>query len=145
MKSGFKRTINWNKYQGQVSTQTQNQCLDYFLDPSFEGANRPFVLLFEDNAVRTGDRILSSKGRNKKLQHHDWCSGLFDQPVKNDTRTCEKLEKLPQVKGDDYTTDCLLDYPYFKENYKLIAIYLSNCKPSMLIKKRYSKLILHGI
>ena len=24
--------------------------------------------------------------------------------------------------GDDYTTGCLLDYPYFKENYKLIAI-----------------------
>ena len=24
--------------------------------------------------------------------------------------------------GDDYTTGCLLDYPYFKENYTLIAI-----------------------
>ena len=24
--------------------------------------------------------------------------------------------------GDDYTTGCLLDYTYFKENYKLIAI-----------------------
>ena len=143
MKSGFKRTINWNKYQAKVSTQTQNQCLDYFLDPSFEGANIPFVLLFEDNAVRTGHRILSSKGRNKKLQHHDWCSGLFDQPQV--TRTCESIRKVATGQGDDYTTDCLLDYPYFKENYKLIAIYLSNCKPSMLIKKWYSKLILHGI
>ena len=28
--------------------------------------------------------------------------------------------------GDDYTTSCLLDYPYFKENYKLIAIDRSN-------------------
>ena len=27
--------------------------------------------------------------------------------------------------GDDYTTSCLLDYPYFKENYKMIAIDLS--------------------
>ena len=27
--------------------------------------------------------------------------------------------------GDDYTTGCLLDYSYFKENYKLIAIDLS--------------------
>ena len=24
--------------------------------------------------------------------------------------------------GDDYTTGCVLDYPYFKENYKMIAI-----------------------
>ena len=27
--------------------------------------------------------------------------------------------------GDDYTTACLLDYPYLKENYKMIAIDLS--------------------
>ena len=27
--------------------------------------------------------------------------------------------------GDDYTTGCLLDYPYFKEHYKMIAIDLS--------------------
>ena len=26
---------------------------------------------------------------------------------------------------DDYTTDCLLDYPYFKNYYKMIAIDLS--------------------
>ena len=33
--------------------------------------------------------------------------------------------KIPTGKGDDYTTGCLLDYPYFKENYKMIAIDLS--------------------
>ena len=33
------------------------------------------------------------------------------------------LEKLLLV--NDYATDCLLDYPYFKENYKMIAIDLS--------------------
>ena len=35
------------------------------------------------------------------------------------------LEKIATGKGDDYTTGCLLDYPYFKENYKMIAIDLS--------------------
>ena len=30
--------------------------------------------------------------------------------------------KITSGKGDDYTTDCLLDYPYFKEKYKMIAI-----------------------
>ena len=28
--------------------------------------------------------------------------------------------------GDDYTTGCLLDYPYFKEHYKMITIDLIN-------------------
>ena len=30
--------------------------------------------------------------------------------------------------GDDYTAGCLLDYAYFKDNYKLIAIDLSKQK-----------------
>ena len=34
------------------------------------------------------------------------------------------LEKLLQVKRDDYTTGCLLDYPYFKDSYKMIAVNL---------------------
>ena len=31
-KSGFKRIINWNKYQPQVSTERQNQYLDPLID-----------------------------------------------------------------------------------------------------------------
>ena len=37
----------------------------------------------------------------------------------------ENIRKIATGQGDDYTTDCLLDYPYFKENYKMIAIDLS--------------------
>ena len=52
LKSGFKRTINWNKYQSKVLTE--NQYLDYTADPSFQGVHRPFALSFENIAVRTG-------------------------------------------------------------------------------------------
>ena len=37
----------------------------------------------------------------------------------------ETLEKIATGQGDDYTTGCLLDYPYFKDTYKMIAIDLS--------------------
>ena len=33
--------------------------------------------------------------------------------------------KIATAKGDYYTTSCLLDYSFFKENYKMIAIDLS--------------------
>ena len=33
-KSGFKRIINWNKYQSEISTETQNQYLDFLINPS---------------------------------------------------------------------------------------------------------------
>ena len=50
---------------------------------------------------------------------------FFDQPVKNNKATYENIRKIATGKGDDYTTGCLLDYSYFKENYKMITINLS--------------------
>ena len=50
---------------------------------------------------------------------------FFDQPIKNNKITYENIRKTATGQGDDYTTDCLLDYPYFKDNYKMIAIDLS--------------------
>ena len=35
LKSGFKRTINWNNYQSKVTIQTPKLYLDYLIDPSF--------------------------------------------------------------------------------------------------------------
>ena len=40
-------------------------------------------------------------------------------------RTYDNIRKIAADQRDDYATGCLLDYPYFKENYKLIAIDLS--------------------
>ena len=42
--SSFKKTINWNKYLPKN--------LDYLIDPSFQGVNRPSVLLFENKTDR---------------------------------------------------------------------------------------------
>ena len=50
---------------------------------------------------------------------------FFNQPVKNDLRTYDNVQKTMIGQEDDYTTGCILDYPYFKEYYKLTAIDLS--------------------
>ena len=50
LKTGFKRTINWNKYQSEPILQTRNRYLNYLIDPSFQGLNRLFVLSFENDA-----------------------------------------------------------------------------------------------
>ena len=44
---------------------------------------------------------------------------------KDNTVTYENIIKVDTDQGDDYTTGCLLDYPYFKDNYKTIAVDLS--------------------
>ena len=53
LKSGFKRTINWNKFQPKASIEARNLSLDYLVDPSFQEVNRLFVLLFENNEDRS--------------------------------------------------------------------------------------------
>ena len=39
LKSGLKRSINWNKYQSNVAIQQQNQYLDYLMERNFQGVN----------------------------------------------------------------------------------------------------------
>ena len=50
---------------------------------------------------------------------------FFDQPIKNDIKTYDHIQKITTGEGDDYTTSCLLDYNYFNKRYEMIAIYLS--------------------
>ena len=50
---------------------------------------------------------------------------FFDQPINSMSKTYENIRKIATGIGDGYTTGCLLDYPYFIENYKMIAIDLS--------------------
>ena len=52
LKSGCKRSINWNKYQAKVSTEGLNQYFDILIDLNFQEANRIFVLFFENGGNR---------------------------------------------------------------------------------------------
>ena len=40
LKSGFKRTVKWNKYRSQMSVQGNNNNLNYLIDPTFTKVNR---------------------------------------------------------------------------------------------------------
>ena len=53
---------------------------------------------------------------------------FFDQPIKNKKITCDNIRKIATGYGDDYTTGCLLDYPYFIETCKMIAVDLAKQK-----------------
>ena len=53
LKSGFKRTINWNQYKSEPRTCAQNIYLNHLINPGFQGVNRLFVLSFENENDRT--------------------------------------------------------------------------------------------
>ena len=127
LKSGFKRTIKWNKYRSQMTIQPQNNNLNYLIAPTFTNVNRLFVLLFPRNNL-TDSRYSFSNYYLPKVKINDFNvlidgKSFFDLPVKNEKEAYEKIRDMGN--NNDYTTGNLLDFVYFKENFKLIAIDLS--------------------
>ena len=126
LKSGFKRVINWNKYLSKPELLARNLNLNHLVEPSFQGVNRLFVLAFENDVQR-----ISAKDYylpNAEIKDYNIMingENFSDQPIKNDKVTYENIRKICTGSGDDYTTGFLLDYPYFKESYKMIAVDLS--------------------
>ena len=129
LNSGFKRVINWNKYLSKLELLTQNPNLNHLVEPSFQEVNRLFVLAFENDDNRTVDDgyylpTVEIKDYNIMINGENF----FDQPIKNNKITYENIRKIATGQGDDYTTGWLLDYPYFANTYKMIAVDLSKQK-----------------
>ena len=126
LNSGFKIVINWNKYLPKPELLAQNPNLNHLVEPTFQGVNRLFVLAFENDAQRT-----SSKGYylpNVEIKNYNVMingENFFHQPIKGNKVTYQNIRKVATGKEDDYTTGCLLDYPYFRDSYKMIAVDLS--------------------
>ena len=126
LKTGFKRVINWNKYLSKPELLAQNPNLNHLVEPSFQGVNRLFVLAFENDDDRTSYNeyylpTVGIKDYNIMINGENF----FDQPIKNNNVTYDNIRKIATGQGDDYATGCLLDYPYFKDTYKMIAVDLS--------------------
>ena len=81
LKSGFKRTINWNKYQSYPKTYVQNQYLNHVVDPSFQELNRLSVLSFENENGRTShSEYYLPKVKLKYYNCKFEDKNFFDQP-----------------------------------------------------------------
>ena len=106
LKTGFKRTIKWNKYRSQMSIQQQNNNLNYLIDPTFTNVNRLFFFSFPRNN-NTDSRYSFSKYYVPKVKINDFNvlidgKSFFDLPVKNDDEAYEKIIDLSNNR--DYTT-----------------------------------------
>ena len=70
---------------------------------------------------------------------------VFYQPIKVDLRTNHNIRKTAIGQEDGHKTGCLLDYLYFKENYKLIPIDLSQQQARDVNPTAIQQLILKAI
>ena len=124
LKSGLTREIEWNKYRSQVSTEAINNNLNILIDPTFTNVNRLFLLAYQtaDNRQSFPQFYLPRvmvKDFNVVIDK----LAFFDLPIKTEEEAYEKTIDISR--NNEYTTGNLLDYDYFKNYYKLIAIDLS--------------------
>ena len=115
LKSGFKRTISWNKYLAKSELLARNANLNHLIEPSFQEINRLFVLTFEND----DQRINSKRYYISNVEIKDYNvmidrKNVLDQPVKNGNVTYDNIRKIATGQGNDYTTGSLLDYTYSK-------------------------------
>ena len=109
LKSGFKRTISWNKYLLKPELLPQNPNLNHLIERSFLEVNRLFVLAFEDDAQRISNKRyyipnVEIKDYNVMIDGKN----VFNQPLKNNKVTYENIWKIATGQGDDYTTGLLV-------------------------------------
>ena len=80
--------------------------------------------------MRSEKTFVFSSGKENGWRNYKWCflptveiknynvvimeKIFFNQQVKNDLRTYDSVQKIWTGKGEDYTTWCLLNYPYLK-------------------------------
>ena len=151
----FKRTVYWNEYKSEIETITQAHKDDNYkrslLDAAIPGVNKLFVAGFNGNdpigpgnsellnSINTAAyRVQRDSHRKYVLPRVDindynvliYGRNFYDQNDFDDFKKYQELRKVMTGREEDYTTGSLLDYEYWKNNFKLICCDLS--KPKVL-------------
>ena len=113
---GFQRSIYWNEYKTKEQNEdADNNVFKYInLDPSFQGVNRLFVMVYSrvvNEATRDGRRKyclprIDLKKYNVIIDGRNF----YDNPIESNIEKYRELKRVMIGKGEDYITGSLLDY-----------------------------------
>ena len=70
---------------------------------------------------------------------------FYDQPINDLIKQYDEVRKVSTGHGNDYTTGPLLDYAYFKDNYRLIAVDLSKQKALDADLRAIQQVVFQGV
>ena len=155
LSKGFKRTVYWNEYKAidnkivGIAANNEEKYIRELLDSSYQGVKRLFVLAYDNTAGNNQVSIDSFKKyflpRVKIENYNIEIDGrnFYDQPINDSIKQCDKIRKISTGQGDDYT-GCLLDFPYFGKNYRLIEVDLRKQKALDVDSKAIQEIIFTG-
>ena len=135
---GFKRPVYWNKYKVidnkvvEITAGNREKYIrDYLILVGKELKYCLFLLIIIKKAIKfllihIKHFLPRVKIQNQNIEIDE--RNFYDQPINDSIKQYNEIRKISTGKGDDYTTGCLLDFSYFKKNYRLIAVDLSKQK-----------------
>ena len=132
LSKGFERSGYWNEYKTKSENKNTTNEFGHFLESNFVGVNRLFLLVYSDqdaNSKRFKTRRYHLlKGTIDSYNVSINGKNFYDPGIDSDIKPYEEIRKWTAVQGEGYTTECLLDYGYIKNHYRLIAVDLSRQK-----------------
>ena len=149
LSEGFERPIYWNKYK--VSPNKNYYTNEYIrerLDASIQGVKRLFVPAYgreNDDATENSHRkyfLPRMKIKNYNIEID--IRNFYDQSINDLIKQYEEVRKISTGQSDDYSTVCLLDYVYFKDDFRLITADLSKQKALDADPKAIQQIIFTG-
>ena len=132
LSKSFERSVCWNKYKAILTNYAADIYIREWLDASFQGVNKLFVLPYA-----RGDNVTDENSYRKcflpKLKIKNYNieidgRNVYDQSINDSISQYDEIRKISIGQGDDYTTGCLLGFAYFEKNYRLIAADLNKQK-----------------
>ena len=159
LNEGFKRSFYRNSYETKPAKVIEHGKNIYeLLSASFQGVKRLFVLAYtiadpaaagcntDDTAgIKNNKKYFLPRGETKNYNVLIDGRNFNDQPINDITKPYGEIRKVSTGYCDDYTTGCLLDYAYFKDNYRLIAVDLSKQKALDADPRAIQQIVFQGI
>ena len=158
LNKGFKRSAYWNSYETKPAKVIEKgKNLNKLLNASFQGVKRLFVLAYVvaepvgDNAavdtagIKSNKKYFLPRGKIKNYKVLIGGRNFYDRPINDIIEQYDEVRKLSAGYGDDYATGCLFDYAYFKNNYRLIAVDLSQQKALDADPRAIQQIVFQGV
>ena len=119
------------------------------LSASFQVARRLFVLAYfipanNEAGIKNNKKYFLPREEVKNFNVLTDGRKFYGKPVNDLIKQYDEVRKVSTGHGDGYTTGCLLDYAYFKDSYRLIAVDLSKQKSLDVIQQILFQGVLGG-
>ena len=134
LSEGFKRSVYCNSYQTKPPKVIEKgkKYTNYLMRHFKELEDYLFLLMLllqvlqnNEAGIKDSKKYFLPRGEIKNYNVLIDGRKLYDQPINDLIKQYDEVRKVSAGQGDDYTTGCLLNYAYFKDSYRLIAIDLS--------------------